>query len=187
MTVNQGKVGVSGADIMLLQTLLGLMAVAGLVSAQDPQPKPQPFGTFGENIIWMPGENNTIGYPRIAELSDGTILATATLDSKPSVFPVFSSSDGGASWKWISNLTDQFNGLGMSAQPAITELPWAVGEFAAGTVLASGNSWGRNSTNIDVYTSTDKGYTWKFVSNVARGSGPSTENGNPCIWEPFIL
>jgi hypothetical protein len=126
-------------------------------------------------------------YPRITELSDGTILATAGLNSTPAVFPVFSSADGGATWEWISNLTDQVNNLGMNAQPAIAELPWAVGEWPAGTVLASGNSWGRNSTNIDVYGSKDKGRTWKFISNVARGSGPSTQNGNPCIWEPYIL
>lgn len=158
---------------------------------KPPLPKPRPFGTFGENVIWWPDVNHTIFYPRITELSDGTILATAGLDSSPAVFPIFSSSDGGASWKWISNMTDQVNGLGMNAQPALAELPWAVGKFPAGTVLASGNSWGRNSThnstNIDLYASTDKGHTWKFVSNVARGSGPSTENGNPCIWEPYIL
>lgn len=178
-----------------LAATVGLFHVAG---AQPPPPasgppapgpsaKPKPFGTFGENVIFMPEINSTIMYPRIAELSDGTILATAGLSSNPPVFPVFSSSDGGASWKWISNLTDQVNGLGMSAQPAIAELPWAVGEFPAGTVLASGNSWGNKSTNIDLYASKDKGHTWKFVSNVARGSGPSTENGNPCIWEPYIL
>ncbi|KAK1750087.1 vacuolar protein sorting/targeting protein 10 [Echria macrotheca] len=166
--------------------LFGLSAVVGLVAAQNAT-KPQAFGTFGENVIWWPDVNNTIVYPRIAELADGTILATAGLNTNPGVFPVFSSSDGGASWKWISNVTDQVNGLGMNAQPALAELPWAIGDLPAGTVLASGNSWGRNSTNIDIYASVDKGYTWKFVSNVARGSGPSTQNGNPCIWEPYIL
>jgi hypothetical protein len=172
--------------MMLPLLTLGLL---GFASAQEtaPKPEPKPFGTYEENVIWMPPVTSTILYPRITELSDGTILATAGLNSTPAVFPIFSSSDGGASWKWISNLTDQVNGLGMSAQPAIAELPWAVGDFPAGTVLASGNSWGPNSTNIDLYASTDKGHTWKFVSNVARGSGPSTRNGNPCIWEPWIL
>lgn len=83
-------------------------------------------------------------------------------------------------------MTDQVNGLGMAAQPALAELPFAVGDFPAGTVLASGNSWGPKSTNIDLYASRDKGHTWTFVSNVARGTGPDTTNGNPCIWEPFI-
>jgi hypothetical protein len=88
-------------------------------------------------------------------------------------------------------MTDQVNGLGMNAQPALAELTFAVGSFPAGTVLASGNSWSRsneaNTTNIDLYASKDKGHTWEFVSNVARGSGPNTTNGNPCIWEPYIL
>jgi hypothetical protein len=166
---------------------LGLALFGHLVSGQNATCKPRPFGTFGENVIYWPNAENTIMYPRITELADGTILATAGLNSNPAVFPIFSSSDGGASWEWISNMTDQVNGLGMTAQPALAELPFALGDFPAGTVLASGNSWGPASTNIDLYASTDKGKTWKFVSNVARGSAPSTENGNPCIWEPYIL
>jgi hypothetical protein len=185
---------------MQLSTLAGVLAAAGVAAAQNAT-KPQAFGLFGDNPIYIPDSNHTIFYPRITELADGTILATAGLNSTPAVFPIFSSSDGGATWKWISNMTDQVNGLGMNAQPAIYELPFAVGKFPAGTVLASGNSWSgiprngstaqagpnRNSTIIDLYASTDKGYTWKFVSNVARGSGPSTQNGVPCIWEPYIL
>jgi hypothetical protein len=167
------------------------VVAAGVATAQNSTSTPEPYGTFGDNAIYWPDANHTIFYPRITELSDGTILATAGLNSNPPVFPIFSSSDGGASWKWISNMTDQINGLGMNAQPALTELPFAVGAFPAGTVLASGNSWGRNatsnSTHIDLYASIDKGYTWSFVSNVAQGSGPGTDNGNPCIWEPFIL
>jgi len=176
------------------------LAVASLAMAQDAA-KPQAFGLFGENVIHSPDAKHDLFYPRITELSDGTILATAGLNSTPAVFPIFSSKDGGATWTWISNMTDQVNGLGMNAQPALAELPFAVGNFPAGTVLASGNSWsgiprnsttpptGRNSnsTIVDLYASTDKGYTWKFVSNVARGSGPSTQNGVPCIWEPYIL
>jgi len=185
---------------MQISALSLALAAAGLAAAQNAS-KPQAFGLFADNAIYWPDANHGIFYPRVTELADGTILATAGLNSTPAVFPVFSSSDGGATWKWISNITDQVNGLGMSAQPALTELPFAVGKFPAGTVLASGNSWSgiprndstaqtgpnRNSTIVDLYASTDKGQTWKFVSNVARGSGPSTQNGVPCIWEPYIL
>jgi hypothetical protein len=168
---------------MQLKTL-AISAFAGLAAAQTC--KPRPGGTFAENVIYQPVGSNSVSYPRVAELSDGTILATIVL-SGTGVFPVFSSKDQGATWKWISNITDQVNGLGMSAQPAIYELPFQAGSWPAGTILASGNSWGRNSTNIDLYASPDKGATWKFVSKVATGSGPGTQNGNPCIWEPFIL
>lgn len=63
----------------------------------------------------------------------------------------------------------------------------AIGDYPKGTVLASGNSWGNTSTNIDLYASPDKGKTWEFVSNVARGGPPNTTNGADPIWEPFIL
>jgi hypothetical protein len=139
-------------------------------------------------VFFRPEKGKSISYPRLVELSDGTILTTVsysgTINGKP-YFPVFASCDGGNTWSWRSNLTDQVNGLGMSAQPALSELPWDLGTFKKGTVLASGNSWG-NTTNIDLYASTDKGVTWKFVSNVARGSRPGTQDGNPCIWEPWI-
>src|SRR3954463_2497060 len=106
---------------MLLQTvvfgLIGLTAAQEALKPEPPQAKPPPhpkaFGTFEENVIWMPPNTSTIAYPRIAELSDGTILATAGLNSTPGVFPVFSSADGGATWEWISNITDQVNNLGM--------------------------------------------------------------------------
>ncbi|KAJ5409037.1 hypothetical protein N7509_002920 [Penicillium cosmopolitanum] len=154
---------------------------------KPPTPPPRPWSTFAENVIYQPDSKNSVLYPRQVELSDGSLLATASFaGDKTPYFPIFQSADGGATWSWISNLTDQVNGLGMSAQPALAELPFAVGDFPAGTVLASGNSWGSKSTNIDIYASKDKGHTWKFVSNVARGSGPDTTNGNPCIWEPFI-
>ncbi|KAK6835023.1 neuraminidase [Apiospora arundinis] len=176
-----------------LSTFLALcgLVLGGQCTANST--KPEPFGLFGDNPIYWPDANHTMFYPRITELSDGTILATAGLNSSPMpVFPIFSSSDGGASWEWISNMTDQVNGLGMNAQPALAELTFDLSEsFPAGTVLASGNSWspigGKNSTNIDLYASHDKGRTWKFVSNVARGGGPNTTNGTPCIWEPYIL
>lgn len=150
-------------------------------------PPPRPWSTFADNVIFQPDSNHSVIYPRQVELSDGSLLATTSYggDAIP-YFPISRSADGGATWSWISNMKDQVNGLGMAAQPALTELPYAVGDFAAGTVLASRNSWGNESTNIDLYAIEDKGYTWKFVSNVARGSGPSTTDGDPCIWEPFI-
>lgn len=176
---------------LLLLGLAGLSCVESVrpppPSQKPPTPPPRPWSTFAENVIYQPDSKNSVLYPRQVELSDGSLLATASFaGDKTPYFPIFQSADGGATWSWISNLTDQVNGLGMSAQPALAELPFAVGDFSAGTVLASGNSWGNKSTNIDIYASKDKGHTWKFVSNVSRGSGPDTTNGNPCIWEPFI-
>ncbi|KAJ6077091.1 Neuraminidase [Penicillium canescens] len=93
---------------------------------------------FAENIIFQPDSDHSVLYPRQVELSDGSLLATA-------------SADGGATWSWVSNMPDQVNGLGMAAQPALAEMPFPVGNFPAGTVLASGNSWGTKA-RMSIYT-----------------------------------
>jgi hypothetical protein len=173
---------------MLFRPALSLVALAAGVLSANSTCQPRPWGTFAQRTIFQPDSKHSIIYPRLAELSDGTILATAAYGGdRPAYFPIFASTDGGATWEWRSNLTDQVNGLGLGSQPALAELTFPLGGFPAGTVLGSGNSAGANGTNIDLYASPDKGKTWKFVSNVARGSAPSTRNGNPCIWEPFIL
>lgn len=185
---------------MQLKTLALAATVASTATAQfvnlppgyTNATKPRPFSTFGFNIIYQPDYNHSITYPRIVELDCGVILATASLSTSPGVFPVFRSKDGGASWTWFSNITDQVNGLGMDAQPALGPvLPEAVGDWPAGTILASGNSWGNDSSNIDLYGSKDKGKTWQFISHVAKGAGWSRAfddghtNGDH-IFEPTI-
>lgn len=62
-----------------------------------------------------------------------------------------------------------------------------LGGFPAGTILASGNSASNNGTRIDLYASTDKARTWKFVSRIAQGGRPNTTNGADPIWEPYLL
>jgi hypothetical protein len=132
-------------------------------------------------------------YPRVAELQDGTLLVTTSLSGgNPPYFPVFQSKDGGVNWKWISNITDQVNGWGMGAQPALTELTEPMGGFDAGTVLAAGNSWkfggnGGGGTRIDLYASTDRALSWKFVSHIAEGGPPNTTNGATPVWKPFLM
>jgi len=165
------------------QVLAALAAGAACASGYESR-------VHGPDVFFRPEFNKSISYPRLVELQDGTILATASysarIDNK-AYFPIFSSTDGGSSWTWISNLTDQANNQGMSAQPALSELSEDFGQFPKGTVFASGLSASNTSSIIDLYASLDKGLTWKFISNVARGSRPDTTNGKPCIWEPFIL
>lgn len=150
--------------------------------------RPRPWGYFTNNTIYQTTGDEGITYPRYTELQDGTIIATASLSGHdPNYFPVFESKDGGASWKYISNLTDQVNGWGFSAQPALTELKEPQGGYPAGTILGSGNSWSNNGTRIDLYASTDRARTWKFVSRIAEGGRPNTTNGADPIWEPYLL
>jgi len=137
-------------------------------------------------------------YPRYVELLDGTILVTVSrrefaqpknqkAAAAAAFFPVFSGSDGGSSWDYIGNVTDQVNGWGLGAQPALVELTEPIGDYAEGTVLAAGNSWSDKGTHIDVYASTDKGASWEFVSSVAKGGAPNTTNGATPIWEPMLM
>ncbi|KAK5636978.1 hypothetical protein RRF57_012690 [Xylaria bambusicola] len=168
---------------LVLATLLVQNAVAKPV-----HDKPRPWGFFVNNTILETVGKESATYPRYVELQDGTIIATTSFSGhSPAYFPIFSSKDGGASWEYVSNLTDQVNGWGMSAQPALAELTERVGKYPAGTILGAGNSWSNNGTRIDLYASRDKARTWEFVSHVAEGGRPNTTNGATPIWEPFIL
>lgn len=121
-----------------------------------------------------------------------TIL-TSFVDSPPGepYLPVFQSNDQGETWTELSRIyfsAKNYTG-GRIMQPFLYELPETVGEFPAGTILASGNGipGDFSSTNIELHASTDKGTTWQFVSLVATGTAPNTTNGATPIWEPFIL
>ncbi|KAH8588724.1 Sialidase [Bisporella sp. PMI_857] len=150
--------------------------------------KPTPWGFFTNNTIYQTTGSESITYPRYTELEDGTIIATASLTGhSPGYFPILESIDGGASWKYISNLTDQVNSWGMSAQPALVELTVPLGGFEAGTILGSGNSWSNNGTRIDLYASRDRARTWEFVSHIVQGGRPNTINGADPVWEPYLL
>jgi hypothetical protein len=168
--------------------LVAAALLASIAHAQTHPDDPKPWGFFVNNTIWQPTGSKSVSYPRYTELEDGTILATTALSGvNPGYFPVFESKDGGANWKYISNLTDQVNGWGMSAQPALTYLKTPLGGFPAGTILGSGNSWSNNGTKIDLYASTDVARTWTFVSHIAQGGRPNTTNGADPVWEPYLM
>lgn len=176
----------SEMSILIIATIVLFASYISFVESHTPTPKPWSF--FTNNTIYKTSGNESITYPRYAALEDGTTLATASLTGHdPSYFPVFESRDGGASWTHISNLTDQVNGWGFSAQPALVELTESLGSFEAGTILGAGNSWSRNGTRIDLYASKDRGRTWEFVSHIAEGGPPNTTNGATPVWEPYLL
>jgi hypothetical protein len=156
----------------------GLASLASLFHRQTAKESAKPWGFFVNNTIYQTVGNESMTYPRFTQLMDGTILATSPLGGRrPPGFPIFESKDGGASWTWVSNITDQVNGWGLGSQPALAELTEPIGDYPNGTILASGNSASRNGTHIDLYASLDKGRTWSFVSNVAKGGRPNVTNG----------
>ena len=173
-----------------LSTLLvfWLPNVHGRSWSRRDDPSPQSFGFFNDNVIYMPRSGERVEYPRYVELQDGSLLVTSQLSGDgQGFFPIFKSSDGGASWEWISNIYDEANGVGLGAQPCLLELTEDLDDWDAGTILAAGNSADGTATRIDLYASTDGAKTWDFVSNVAVGGPPNPNNGGSSIWEPFLL
>ena len=154
-----------------------------------------PSSTFSEVTIFAPPMNyidpRTL-YARTVLLDDGTLLATwENYSPEPPMvyFPIFKSTNGGLSWSEIAHVNDQVNRWGLRYQPFLYELPTSVGGYKAGTILLAGNSVPTNlsNTQIDLYASTDKGYTWQFVSHIASGGEAVPDNGLTPVWEPFLM
>ncbi|KAG5951614.1 hypothetical protein E4U53_002690 [Claviceps sorghi] len=131
-------------------------------------------------------------YGRTVQLPDGTLLATwEAYSPEPPVvdFPIYRSTDKGATWAPFSKVTDQVNGWGLRYQPFLYVLPQAIGQLPKGTVLLAGNSIPKDlsRTKIDLYASKDGGKTWSFVSSIASGGKALPNNGETPVWEPFLM
>ena len=108
------------------------------------------------------------------------------------VWPIYKSTDDGATWSFVTNVTDEQFGTNRKAQPMLYELPQAVGNLSAGTLLLAGNlvPEDESSSRIVIYKSTDLGETWDYLSTVDIG-GPfvydrTPESTTTTIWEPFL-
>lgn len=145
-------------------------------------------------------ETQALTYARILCLKhngsyNGYLFATADQHSwvnGQQVWPIYRSTDNGSSWTHITDVTDTVFGTTRKAQPILFELPQAVGNLAAGTLLLAGNlvPQDQSSSRIVVYKSTDRGSTWTYLSTVDTG-GPFVYDRSPTsttttIWEPFL-
>lgn len=155
-----------------------------------------PWTNFNNNAVFYPNQSATSWrtlYARTLQLSDNSILLSWE-DYDPTVtltyWPIYKSTDGGASFQPFSRVQDQVNGWGNWYQPFLYSLPRSFGGFPAGTILITGVSTPRNLSQafIDMYASTDGGKNWQFVSHIVHGDGPETvTNGDKAVWEPFLL
>ena len=126
---------------------------------------------------------------------NGTLLATCDQHvwvDEEQVWPIYRSTDGGNSWKHVTDVKDETFGTNRKAQPMLYELPQAVGGYPAGTLLLAGNLVpdDQSSSRIVIYSSTDQGSTWNYLSTVDTG-GPfeydnSADSTTTTIWEPFL-
>jgi hypothetical protein len=109
------------------------------------------------------------------------------------VFPIWKSVDDGRTWVRIASVADDKFGFGNRYQPALFELPAALGRFGAGTLVLAGNAIPADlsQTNLVVYTSADGGHSWTFTSIVDSG-GPAIYDPGPAaltsaVWEPNVF
>lgn len=131
-------------------------------------------------------------YARSVELQhngavNGTLLATfeKTDPAANPVFPIYRSTDAGASWTQISSVTDQVNGWGNRNGAFLYELPQQIGDMPAGTILCVGLSAPQDESaeRLEVYKSNDQGQTWQYVSRIATAGSYRTTP----IWEPHVI
>ena len=108
------------------------------------------------------------------------------------VYPIYRSTDGGATWTLIANVYDTVFGTTRTSQPALFEVPQQTGDLAPGTILLAGNIFpeDKSSTRIVIWKSTDRGETWSYLSTVDVGGpyeyDPSPTSTTTTIWEPFL-
>lgn len=150
-----------------------------------------PAGAYGPSILYTPPSNAPAPgslYGRAIQASNGHMFATfEQYTSGVSVFPIYESTDSGQSWTKIGNVSDTHKGVGMRWEPVLYQLPQAIGNMAAGTLLCAGNvvPSDRSSSEIDLYKSINEGRTWTYVSTIAVGSAAYC-GGDP-VWEPYLL
>lgn len=182
--------------MFLSSILFGVVLASQARACGHAATQPPRDADFTNNVVFRPGPDysswGTI-YARSVQLPDTSLLLTwesYPLEPPLVAFPIWKSTDGGATWNDFLNVTDQVNNWGLRYQPHFYTLDQDLGEYKAGTILLSGMSVPADLSEawLDVYTSTDNGESWQFVSHISYAPGPETvANGDKAVWEPFFV
>ncbi len=142
--------------------------------------------TCGTRITASSPVNGGTRYGRIIRLqyngsANGTLIAT--YESWPNDFRFYRSTDDGLTWTQIgAPVLSSTTGWVMKVEPDLYELPAAMGNLPAGTILLAGNSEttaGGNNHRMEVWYSLNQGVTWQF-----RGVADTSTNLG--MWEPRL-
>jgi hypothetical protein len=127
-------------------------------------------------------------YARATQTSNGKMYATfEQYTTGVSSFPIFESTNNGETWAKVGDVKDTHKGVGMRWEPQLYELPQAIGNMPAGTLLCAGLvlPYDRSFCEIDLYKSNDAGRNWTYVSTIAEGK--KANPGDDPVWEPFLM
>lgn len=143
-----------------MQILDLLLFACGVLSISLESRAPSPWSHYTKNGVFYPSQDATSWrtlYARTLQLPDQSLLLSWE-DYDPNVkltyWPIYKSTDGGASFKELSRVQDQVNGWGNWYQPFLYELPQDFGGYAKGTILLSGVSTPRNLSEVSIGNTT---------------------------------
>ena len=129
-------------------------------------------------------------YPRLVRIShdanvahNGIIIASVSSFDGGGHQDIFASHDNGATFAIAGTVQDGDFAKGLCCG-GLYELPAAIGAMPAGTLLWAGSVGGDTPADpmqIKIYTSTDQGAHWTYLSNCVTGTKPRSQGG---LWEP---
>lgn len=130
-------------------------------------------------------------YPRVVRIShDPTSSLNGRIVASVTSFPggkgeeqIFASNDDGVSFSRVGTINDPDFASGLCCG-TLYELPVAVGDLRAGTLLWAGSVGGDTPgkpMQIKIFQSADRGATWRYLSNCATAAVPRSGGG---LWEP---
>ena len=169
-------------------TALAALLVTGLCygMAQADEPAAAPMDVNQGEMFRQGGSS----YPRLVRLqhsgpANGRVLASmTTYVDKAGRAVIYESGDDGKSFEQVGEIRDPEgeNTKGMCCS-TLYELPRAVGDMPAGTLLWAGTAGvgadaDTRTSSIRLWRSDDHGRTWNYLSNVV------TMPPGPGVWEP---
>ena len=152
---------------------------------------PERVGAYGSSAMYTPPAGSLAPgalYARAIQTSNGKMYATfEQYTTGVSTFPIYESINNGENWTKVGDVNDTHKGVGMRWEPQLYELPQAIGNMPAGTLLCAGLvlPYDRSFCEIDLYKSTNAGRNWTYVSTIAEGK--AAYPGNDPVWEPFLM
>jgi hypothetical protein len=131
-----------------------------------------PYNTFDNVTVYTAPtdwKNRGTLYGRVILLNqnceeDIVLLSTWTVNAPNKTYlPIYKSSDLGRTWIPLSKVYFKTSGYTAIAQPFLYELEQTFGDYPAGTILVSANTFSKSGTAIELHASLDNGYVATLI------------------------